>query len=197
MARSPDRPTLFQDVPHHPEFGFLDILQSRWMRRPSEGCRECGSAEFSEPTGSWKTILHLPRICFRRRTRASRDPRQRRERSPDVGRTSPTTARPKRGFAEPDSPTNPIVSPGIEMKLTWSTARTSPVWRCKTPGRSGSGRNERDHSSSSSGREEVQTSRDTGGRRSEVPRFGQTASMTARCPAPRKSAAPRSQAWKA
>src|SRR5215831_18932444 len=56
---------------------------------------------------------------------------------PAVGSISRSAARPTVDFPQPDSPTNPSVSPREIVKLTPSTAKTVPTPRCNSPFRIG------------------------------------------------------------
>src|SRR5262245_36190838 len=56
---------------------------------------------------------------------------------PAVGSMSRNTVRPTVDLPQPDSPTNPSVSPASIVKLTPSTANTVPPARCSSPLRTG------------------------------------------------------------
>ena len=85
---------------------------------------------FSDAYGSWNTI------CSRRRSARSSPPesfwisRPSKRITPDVGSSRRSTSRPVVDLPHPDSPTRPTVSRRSSVRLTPSTACTTP---CSTP----------------------------------------------------------------
>ena len=96
-----------------------------------------GIRGLSEPTGSWKMI------CIRRRSFLSSLPFLSKIGSPSswadpaVGGWSWIRVLPRVDLPQPDSPTRPKTSPLRTLKLTSSTAFTSPMWRRRKPPRIG------------------------------------------------------------
>ena len=100
-------------------------------------CTRSGSATIfptecrglSDANGSWNTI------CIRRRIGCISESESvvmscpSKMILPDVGRYSLNMARPTVDLPHPDSPTRPRVSPRRMVKVTPSTAFTSPTWR--------------------------------------------------------------------
>ena len=85
----------------------------------------------SDAVGSWKTIWSWVRSARYPPSLASND-RPRNRMVPDVGRMSPTMARPSVVLPLPDSPTSPSVSAAASPRVMPSTACTCPTVRRNT-----------------------------------------------------------------
>ena len=85
----------------------------------------------SDAVGSWKTIWSWVRSARYPPSFASSD-RPRNRIVPDVGRMSPTMARPSVVLPLPDSPTSPSVSAAASPRVMPSTACTCPTVRRNT-----------------------------------------------------------------
>ena len=106
-------------------------LMSRWMRSGSAICLPTFMTGLSEVMGSWKIIAISAPQMFRRCRRlmvVSSIPSKRTEPSRITLRrgSSPMIERERMVLPEPDSPTMPSERPRANVKLTPSTARTTP-----------------------------------------------------------------------